>query len=225
MNKYKAIFFDLDETIYSEFDYRMGAFRNTALWLQKNENIDFESVMKSIIDIIDSKGSLYRNIFQDIVNLYNLDSKMINQLIDVFRSYTPVIQPYPDFCEFIKKASDSYHLGIITEGIGYVQRKKIEALKLKSWIEDKAIIISDEFNPPTKKDNISLFIFASSIFNLPGKECIYIGDNPEKDFEQPYKLGWFTVRIHRGVYKEERGNNFINYDIDLYNNLSELLCL
>ena len=40
---------------------------------------------------------------------------------------------------------------------------------------------------------------------LYGKECLYIGDNPKKDFYGARKLGWKTVHVKRtgGVYTDE----------------------
>jgi putative hydrolase of the HAD superfamily len=43
-------------------------------------------------------------------------------------------------------------------------------------------------------------------FGSRGKNCLYVGDNPQKDFYGARILGWKTVQIKRpdGIYKDEK---------------------
>ncbi len=40
---------------------------------------------------------------------------------------------------------------------------------------------------------------------MPHAECVYVADNPAKDFVAPNQLGWLTIRIVRpdGIYRNE----------------------
>lgn len=223
MKAEKAVFFDLDETIYPEKDFRMSGFKEVARWLEKHMAVKYNDAFSKLIAIIGEKGMLYDKCFNRLCRIYHIDESIIPELIRIFRGHKPRIKPYSDFCDFMKRHNKDYYLGIITDGVGYVQRKKIYALKLNKWFTESAISITDEFMPFTDKGSPEVFIKACRIAGISEKDCVYIGDNPDKDFNNPSKLGWHTIRILRGIYANKKSNKYVNHEIKGYKELNTLL--
>ena len=83
-------------------------------------------------------------------------------------------------------------IGIITDGRSLAQRAKIKALGLDRFVDDSNIIISGE----TGADKHTPLPFQKiANANPDGTKFIYVGDNPEKDFYWPNKLGWETIML------------------------------
>ncbi len=219
----KAIFFDLDETIYPERDYRLSGFKVVARWLSDYKNIPTEDIFAKLCEIIDAKGLLYKTCFNELCQTYDIGINLIPRLVEIFRMHRPTIQPYSDFLQFMNSAKHNYHFGIISDGISKVQRRKMDSLRLNRWFKQSAIIITSELGSSVSKFDSEVFIKAGSIFGLKGNECFYIGDNPYKDFENPSRQGWITIRIKRGVYADINDNTYVKKVIENYNGLASVL--
>lgn len=83
------------------------------------------------------------------------------------------------------------------------QRNKIEALDLCRWINDKDIVISEEFG--SEKPALSNYAYFMERY----PEChdfTYVGDNLKKDFIAPNALGWLTVCLKddgRNIHRQD----------------------
>jgi putative hydrolase of the HAD superfamily len=219
----KAIFFDLDETIYPEIDFKKSGFRAVASWLQENNILEFDEALSSLLDFLSEKGSLYPYFFQDICRKYRIDRNIVEDMLHVFRNHQPKITPYSDFVDLVVRCQGRFFMGVITDGLGYVQRNKVAALGLTQWIPESAIIFTDCLSPSTNKYDLKVFLHASAIAGLDGNQCLYVGDNPGKDFNGPKQLGWHTIRICRGIYSGHRGVDMKVMEIDGYHELFEYL--
>ena len=88
-----------------------------------------------------------------------------------------------------------YHLALITDGYLQAQRNKVRALDLEQLFE--RIIYTDEYGKDHWKPSPFPYQLVMESFSAEGSECAYVGDNIEKDFVAPNKLGWLTVQIKR----------------------------
>lgn len=189
----KALIFDLDDTLYYEKEYVFGALKDVAHYLGnkygKNEE-KLHSRMKGIFEEL-GRGKIFNIICEE--NNFNED---IKYLVDIYRSSKPKLEIYDDSREFLNWAKKQrYKLGIITDGCSKVQWAKIEALKVNELV-DKIIVTDDlgkEFWKPHKKSYLDMI----SYFNINKNECVYIGDNPNKDFIGARGLGMKTIRVIR----------------------------
>jgi putative hydrolase of the HAD superfamily len=189
----KALIFDLDDTLYYEKEYVLGAFKEVAYYLGnkygKNEGKLYFR-MKEILEDL-GRGKIFNIICEE--NMFNED---IKTLVDIYRNSRPKLELYEDSKEFLSWAKENgYKLGIITDGCSKVQWNKIEALNIKKMV-DKIIVTDDlgkGFWKPHKKPYLDMMYY----FNINKNECIYIGDNPNKDFIGARELGIRTIRIIR----------------------------
>ncbi|HOM43719.1 MAG TPA: HAD family hydrolase [Bacillota bacterium] len=210
----KALVFDLDDTLYNEADFVHGAFKVVAQYLSEKHKLDRDELYRAMLRLLANNGR--GRIFNDICDSYNLDED-INNLVEIYRNAAPNISLYEDAEYFLNYCRGKCKLGLITDGIHYVQRNKIRLLDLEKYFD--CIIVTDEhgkdFWKPSKKPYVKMAEELGAAFD----EMICIGDNPRKDFYGARQLGIHTVRIIRetGDYMSLRLSSDYEADIVLEN--------
>lgn len=84
---------------------------------------------------------------------------------------------------------------MVTHGPRNSQRAKIRSLKLSDLID--RVVVTDEHGEGWREPGHCAFQSLQRTFDVPGNQCVHIGDNPRKDFIAPRELGWRTVRVRR----------------------------
>ncbi len=189
----KAIVFDLDDTLFPEKEYVLSGFRAVDEWIATNcfATGFFEKAVHFF-----NKGNR-GNIFNLTLNFLGIpyDEIFITKLIKIYREHKPRISLYDDAYWVINYYKQKKQLGIITDGYLITQKNKIQALKIESFFD--TIIYSDEFGKDNWKPSQLPYLKMMESLGRSGNECIYIADNPDKDFIAPTNLGWKTVWINR----------------------------
>ncbi|MBS9768366.1 MAG: HAD family hydrolase [Flavobacteriaceae bacterium] len=190
-----AVVFDLDDTLYYELDYLISAYREIAVFLDKeNEKMLFVKMF-----------SMYRNqldVFGFLTAEYDVE-KMT--LIKMYRNHYPKIKLNEGVLELFEKIKNyNGKIGLITDGRAITQRNKIKALGIEDYIDFVSISEEVGFEKPHR------FPFENMMDNLKQERYCYIADNVKKDFITPNKMNWETIglidcgkNIHNNVYKQE----------------------
>jgi putative hydrolase of the HAD superfamily len=58
-------------------------------------------------------------------------------------------------------------------------------------------VLTDRWGRTYWKPHERAFLAIEAALEARGAACVYVGDNPAKDFAAPRRLGWRTVRIRR----------------------------
>jgi putative hydrolase of the HAD superfamily len=208
----KAVIFDLDDTLVSEFEFVKSGFRVVSKYISQITNADVESVFQELISlhIMDTK-----NVFNRFLDKYDKYSKMqIDDVVNLYRNHKPNLFFYNDVLDTLNKLKNTnYKLGIITDGFQTTQKNKIEALSLEEIVDE--VIITDQFGRDFTKPSILPFELISNRLNIAYDEMIYVGDNPKKDFYVGSVTKITTVKIDRGGYYSKE-----NYYRDIKENYS-----
>jgi len=124
----------------------------------------------------------------------------VSELGKVYRSHTPVLTLVAGAEDLLKALKErGYKLSIITDGDIGVQKKKVEALRIKDFFD--CLVFSDEYGVDKQKPSKFPYQKALDVLEVRPQESIYLGDNPYKDFITARKLGIHTIRIMRGQYR------------------------
>lgn len=184
------IVLDLDDTLYLECDYVRSGFHAVDHWLKIHRSID---------DFFGDAWSLFesgkrRTIFNMVLESRGLfDADLVKELVDVYRSHMPLITLEQDAGEFLRNRHKE-ELALITDGPAVTQWSKIKALNIEKYVG--TIIVTDDLGPDYSKPNPEAFKRVQG--SLPGSACVYIADNPRKDFIAPVSLGWMpSIRVRR----------------------------
>lgn len=197
----KAIFFDLDNTLYDQSLFYDSAFSAVAHYLSGISGIDPENVFNRLWGIQKEKGSLYKYLFDDIIAYFRLDSAVTNTLIKIFHFPLPCkIELFDGVKTLLQKLKSRYFLGIITNGNAKMQAHKIDCLNI-AHLFDTIIYTSTELHP---KPSPYCYTLAVRKAECRTCEALYVGDNPLIDFQGPYSLGMRCAMIRFGEFSSKK---------------------
>jgi N-acetylneuraminate synthase len=217
----KAIVFDLDDTLYPQIAFKRSGFAVVSRWVSENCNRKRSVVSSHLEDILKNYGPSYPYMFDRLVEQLQLKRNVIAEIVRVFIEHRPKIQCYRGVRTMLAEMRKYYHLGILTDGRYSVQEKKISALELENKVD--SILCSDRLG--LSKPASELFQWFEEKFNLNGRNMMYVGDNPKKDFYGGNKRDWTTVRVMTGENRDIKckANFKPRFEIDSINSLEALL--
>ena len=181
----KAVVFDMDDTLYGEKEYVRSGYRQIAKILPQIKDAEeklwmfFEEKKPAIDELLKTEG---------------IDSEETKQeCVRTYRFQTPEIHLYEGVKEMILELkSRGLRIGLITDGRPEGQRAKIEALGLEELIDE--MIVTDEFGGAEfRKPNPLAFETMKEKLGVEYSEMCYVGDNINKDFIAPQKLGMHSI--------------------------------
>lgn len=203
----KVIAFDLDDTLYPEKEYVFSGFKAVSELVKRR--LDIEDFYPELVKTFN--GGERKKTFDTTLRRLGIESDeaLIQDLVDCYRVHFPDINPYADVVPTLRHLhlTEKYHLALITDGNLQAQKNKVRALNIGQFFEK--IIYTDQYGKEYWKPSSSPFQLVMKYFSAEGDECVYIGDNMEKDFIGPNRLGWLTVQIKReeGQYVNSIGND------------------
>lgn len=193
VSRMKVICFDLDDTFYKEIDYLKSAYREIAEYAAGQCTGCSDSVNILAVKAYDRMLDAYRegqNAFEELNMFLDLELP-ISDYLYIYRNHKPkIVLPEDAVRTLDALKAEGVRIGLITDGRSVQQRNKIEALGLSRWIDEKDMVISEEFG--SEKPSLANYEY----FMKRYPEChdfTYVGDNLKKDFIAPNILGWTTI--------------------------------
>tara|TARA_Y200000002_G_scaffold295699_1_gene250204 strand:- start:7868 stop:8566 length:699 start_codon:yes stop_codon:yes gene_type:complete len=209
-SKIKAIFFDLDDTLYDRSQYELEAYNYIDQSLYNKYGINKKKIYKNLIKIKDIYEYNYRNLFASTSNLVCIPEKnkknFVKDCLKYYRKFKPSrLKLYPGTISVLNKLKKSnYFVGIITNGNVNKQRIKIKTLRLKKYI--RFIIYARNFGKKNEKPSSYSFKYVLKKLKIKSEEMIYIGDNPKIDYTASVRAKINFLRIKKGEYKSIKYN-------------------
>ncbi|MGQ9691666.1 MAG: HAD family hydrolase [Thermoproteota archaeon] len=200
----RAIIFDLDDTLYPEYEFVLSGFRQVAKLIGARYRLSPEEIYHELVVGFDS-GIRGRN-FDVLLQTLGIhcDHAMIGELVDLYRKHEPEI--------FLPKESKhvlsslkvrGYLLGIISDGYLETQMNKVKSLKLETFFD--AIIFTDMWGREFWKPHKKAYEEICRALNVEGKNCCYIADNPIKDFKGAKECGMLSIQVLHWDKKDATG--------------------
>ncbi len=200
LNGIHAVVFDLDDTLYPERSYAFSGFEAVAAWLEERFCCPF-GVAKRMRELFDTPHR--PRVFDQILTELDQDPApdLVGRMVEVYRRHKPTIALFPDADDALRRWHGGYRLGLVSDGPLTAQQNKVEALGLADRMD--RIVLTDAWGTTFWKPHPRAFEELENAFNCRKSACVYIADNPQKDFVGPRKMGWRTIRIRRpgGVYE------------------------
>lgn len=187
--------FDLDDTLYCEHDYVRSGFLAVAEELSKGCNININKIHQLLIGEWkqNGRGRIFNNVSEQLGIEIDIPS-----LVQVYRRHVPQLTLYEDAQEFIDLLRvENKKMALITDGDSQMQWAKIKALDLEKWFD--CIVVTGDLGKEHWKPSETPYRKVVDCLGVPFEECVYIGDNPNKDFITARKLGMGTIRIVREI--------------------------
>jgi putative hydrolase of the HAD superfamily len=194
VSRWRAIVFDLDDTLYPERDYVLGGFRAVAAWAEANLGIPAWQGFAELQRLFEL--GVRGNTFDRWLGEHSLWADgLVPQLVQVYRAHDPALMPFPEVPGVLTSLRGRYQLGLVSDGYLTVQRRKLAVLGLAHYFD--AVVFSDEWGRDAWKPSRVPFEAVLKQLKVKAPHSIYVGDNPLKDFLGARQAGMYTVRVQR----------------------------
>lgn len=219
----KVIVFDLDDTLFPEHEFVLSGFQAVSNWLETKYYLSgFFEVAWQLFK--EGKRKTVFNLTLEELR-FEYENSLIQELLQIYRQHKPTISLHEDAKWAINYFKNYHQLGIITDGYLITQQNKVEALGIEASFD--AIIYSDLYGRENWKPSPLPYQKIMQLLGCLGKECVYVGDNPQKDFVTAKTLDWMTVQICRegGEYSSVKKDSSYTADINIlsFNELEKIL--
>lgn len=211
----KNIIFDLDETLLNENTYRENCLKKIIGYLKLKKNLNYKKSDKKLFNKY-KKKIFVKNFITKLANDLGINITK-TEIKELFSSSSIQIQNKLVH-SLLLNLKRKYKLGLITDGSFVRQYNKLYENNFLKYFD--VIIINQ--NKIKMKPNEYAFKKIIKFLNLLPENCVYIADNPKKDFQGPKKLQMHTIRVKSGKYKTIKSNKYIDREIKNINNLEKI---
>ncbi|MTI18598.1 HAD family hydrolase [Rhodobacteraceae bacterium RKSG542] len=216
---FKAVLFDLDETLLDRTNSLKDFFRDQALRFSCRYELGTEAALERFLEL-DARGR---------VSKFDVYAQLIGEQIrsplpsaeDLAKDYENNFWRYAkpfDGMETIREALKAHgaKLGIITNGQTHIQLRSLLALNLDPYAD--TYLISEQAG--LRKPDAAIFLRACNNLSANPSDCLFVGDSPEADIKGANAVGMKTVWFDNGATWPENAAYTPDWKIQ---QLSELL--
>jgi putative hydrolase of the HAD superfamily len=191
----RAVILDLDDTLYAERSYFESGLAALAAFVAGDDPVRRRACHERLVEDVARHGR--RGAIDRIPAASGCSAEgWLATLLNVYRTHRPVLAAFPDVDDFIAGARrQALRLSLVTDGKSCVQWRKIEALGLRERLD--VVVCSDDIDRP--KPAVEPFLAAAALAGVSPESCVYIADDPSKDFIGPHRLGMDTIHVRRGL--------------------------
>lgn len=215
----------MDDTLYDEADYYKSGFSVIADKIAKDFQLNTQSVFGKMWELFSS--GTRKDTFNAAAEKLGIkfDEQYIKLLVSVFRNHKPDIVLPADSRLVLADLKKLYKLGLITDGWLPGQEYKVKALGIEIFFN--SIIYTEKLGTEFWKPSPKGFEKLLDELKINAAEAVYVGDNLEKDFIAPNRMGFKTIRLVRsnGIHKSPASSKDADaqYEIDSIAKLNDLL--
>jgi HAD superfamily hydrolase (TIGR01549 family) len=194
----KAVFFDLDYTLYDQRQFLLGSLAAVAERLAAQCERDPALLTTTLRDLWEQEGTDCPDLFNRWLTLVGLlDADHVRLCVEAFHGYAPAqMELFPSAHRVLRSLHDSYWTGIITDGHASMQRSKLAALGVEPLVH--RVFLPHEHGMKKPDPRIFQRVLHEDGF-LP-HEAMYVGDHPIKDIMAASLAGLPTVRVLTGEF-------------------------
>ncbi len=219
-DKIKAVVFDIDGTLYSDFPFyfrvSFHVLRNLRFFLHYSKTRKIMHTKAPLADYFEYQARV-------LASLMHISVRRAKALIDVivykgFRPYFKKIKPYPNVLETFKSLKDAgYKVGILSD---LPPEQKGELWGLPQYCD--VILGSEKIG--ALKPSIYPFGVVSMTLDVPLEEILYVGNSVKSDIRgaknagmfAAYKLPWWRALLKKPLKEAD-------FSFSKYKQLQELL--
>lgn len=178
LNNFDDIIFDLDNTLFDQKDYDIGAFEDIEIKLTALSQLTLSGFAKFLYNHKQKMGSNYPFLFNDALTKYKLSQHYLTvMLTEYYHHNGHYIKEKKSLIPSLLTIFSTKKTFIVTNGPTIVQQTKIDKLRLKNYTSE--IIICEPKLPKTLKPNRYAFDLLKNKHSLTS--TVMVGDTIETD--------------------------------------------
>jgi putative hydrolase of the HAD superfamily len=217
----RSVVFDLDDTLYLEREYVRSGFTAVGDWILSERSMEGFADRAWRLFEEGARGDIFNKAL--VASGCDADNDLIAEMVATYRRHRPSIALESDVVPVLEYLQVRHRSALISDGPSESQRRKVETLELTKWVE--TIILTSEMGFGCGKPSPAAFRLVESRLGAESSSCVYVGDNPAKDFVAPKSLGWTTVRVRRkgGLHEFAPSDDDVDIEIPDLRNLTRAL--
>ena len=212
----KAIFFDQDNTLVNTREVAGETYRAAINWIAVQKKIDAEKLFedwRGVLDTLKKSKNPEERQFSFSLSKVVPENDLVEDAVDIQKTKLgEVIQLNAGVKEFFEKKIEGVKYILMTEDFD----EQIEIKLAKFGLKEKFDLVVGSSNVGLMKPNIKFLQIAWEKFGLDPKECLYIGDNYEKDCQMGKENGGKAIIFGRD-------NSRADYRMDDFTELRGIL--
>jgi len=201
----KAIFFDIDDTLFPSTEFAELARRNAIrAMIEAGLDTNFDSALSRLKSIVKKHGSNYSNHLDELVASFGhkKDYKIIAAGIAAYHNTKSSIMPFPETPRTLFALRDSgFKIYAATNGNALKQWDKLIRLGLYLLFEE--VFVSEEVGV---EKSSSFYKKILKKLKLNPEEAVMVGDRPDKDILAAKSAGMKTIRIIKGKHAKKKSS-------------------
>lgn len=188
---HEAVIFDLDDTLYLERRYALSAFAAVSHEMQVRYGVAAAHAYRTLVAAF--RGGRRQTALQELCVELAIDAAEVPRLVHLMRMHTPRLRLTPSARAVLTTVRRSQPVAILTNGLPNVQVRKIAALGLEPLVD--CVIYATEHGTGTGKPDPAPFLAVCSRLGVHPRECVFVGNDPQKDIAGARAVGMKTIRV------------------------------
>lgn len=207
----EAIFFDVDDTLFSTTEFaELAQRRAIEAMIAVGLGVPFEAAWAELSEIIAEFSSNDSHHYEKLLlRLPGGAGARVNPAVIVAAGVVAYhetkvgqLRPFPEVHDVLAALHRAgLTLGVITSGLAVKQAEKLVRLGVLRWLRGDAVFITEQVG--MAKSNPRLFERACRDVGVAPARAMYVGDRPVDDVEGPRRAGLVTV-LRSGTGKHAR---------------------
>ncbi len=173
----KALLIDMDDTLFEERTYVESGFRAVAAFLEAEHDLPADYSFPSMLAFFELEGR--GRVFDRIIERFEVRRAdgQVNACIDHYRNHKPQIELYPGVRTCLEGLSQTFKLGLVSNGLPLMQQHKLDALAIAGLFN--TVVLCDGIGAP--KPSAEGILQAMTALGVSAEQTVMIGDNPDTD--------------------------------------------
>ncbi len=189
MSEPRAILFDLDDTLYPYRAFVRSGFHVVGRRLALERGLPARSVLKVLRRALVS-GERGREL-QALCARFSLPMSLVPSLAELIREHPPSLRLPSQTRRVLTALRSSWRLGVLTNGVPRIQRRKVAALQLESFVD--AVVFATEHG--YGKPHAPAFQAALERLGATPSQTVFVGDDRIADIDGAAAVGMNTIHL------------------------------
>tara|TARA_Y100000994_G_scaffold114642_1_gene94278 strand:- start:906 stop:1586 length:681 start_codon:yes stop_codon:yes gene_type:complete len=219
----KAVIFDLDNTLLDFMKMKSSSISAAVKgMINAGMSIDEKKSIEEIYQIYETKGYEHQEVFNEFIvnNIGEINYKYLAAgIVEYKKAKEKALNLYDDVVPTLEKlVSMDLKLGIVSDAPSREAWIRLYMLDLHDKFKEVVTFNDTGFHKPAKQP----FIRISKKLNVNLKECMMVGDWPDRDIKGAKQVGMKTAFAKYGS-TEKISESGADHDLDSLNELVDII--
>jgi putative hydrolase of the HAD superfamily len=196
----KAIFFDIDNTLYDSATLSQMARKNSVrAMIDAGLDVSEDKLFEDLSSVIKKYGSNYPRHYDELLKIYDkVDQKIIAAGVVAYEhTKNAYLKPLPGVVPTLIELKKEYLLGVISNGLTIKQWEKLVGLRFHHFFDE--VVTSQECE--CEKPAPEIFLAALRDLDVKPNEAVMVGDKYEIDIKGAREVGMHAIWLKAEVPK------------------------